>query len=71
MASGVAKSDAFTWTNAERWPQSQIRPRRKLGWTSRGQCVPPDAPIDVVANDAQPPKSEPDIFDEIIASQQR
>lgn len=40
-------------------------------WTSRGQCVPPDAPIDVVANDSQPPKLEPDIFDEIIASQQR
>ena len=40
-------------------------------WTSHGQCVPPDAPIEKSANDVPPTESEPDIFDEIIASQRR
>jgi len=33
--------------------------------------IDPDAPIAVGANDAPPTESEPDIFDEIIASQRR
>ena len=46
-------------------------------WTSLGKCVPPDAPIapdDPIraeANDALSTELEPDIFDEIIASQRR
>ena len=40
-------------------------------WTSHGQCIPPDAPIEKSANDVPPTESEPDIFDEIIASQRR
>ena len=46
-------------------------------WTSLGKCSPPDDriapddPIEEGANDALPTESEPDIFDEIIASQRR
>ena len=46
-------------------------------WTSHGKCVPPDVPIDPEdamedgANDALPTELEPNIFDEIIASQRR
>ena len=46
-------------------------------WTSLGKCVPPDAPtapedaMEDGANDALPTELEPDIFDELIASQRR